>query len=121
MRNRSLSYPGRFIARYASVLPSGENAGNESHAGLAFVRFLGGAEPSIGARNRSKLVDHASSRPTSRAAKTIAGAIGVNVYSSIPPNGFDGASASIAFITSTRLASGDRHHEEMGAAAVSNT
>jgi len=81
-------------------LPSGENAGWVSQAGLS-VSFFGGAEASTGARYRSKLVDHASSRPASRAVKTTPQLSGVNVNSSVPPNGLLGASASMPAIRST--------------------
>ena len=59
------------------------------------VRLLGDFEASIGARNRSKLVDQASSRPASRAVKTTSWPSGVKVNSSGPPQGFDGVSASM--------------------------
>jgi hypothetical protein len=68
---------------------------------LAAVRLRGAVLPSIGTTNRSKFVDQASSRPTSRAVNTIALPSGVNVYSSLPPKGLDGLSASMAFMTST--------------------
>ena len=52
------------------------------------------------ATHRSRFVDHASSRPASRAVKTRPRLSGVNVNSSAPPNGLDGPSASMPFITS---------------------
>ena len=60
----------------------------------------------IGARYISKLVDHASSLPASRAVKTNPRPFGVKVNSSVPPNGFDGVSASISFMTSIGSPSG---------------
>ena len=71
-----------------------------SHALLAAVMFFGAAEPSAGTSQRSKLVDHASSRPTFLALKTTFLPSGAKVYSSVPPNGRDGLSASIPFIRS---------------------
>ena len=89
------------MASHASCFPSAEKVGRVSQALLSAVRLRGGAEASTGARNKSKLVDHASSRPASRAVNTIDLPSGVNVNSSPPPNGFDGESASMASITST--------------------
>ncbi len=71
-----------------------------SQAGLAAVRSRGGWEPSTGAWKRSKFVDQASCRPASRAAKTSDLPSGVKVYSSVPPNGFDGESATMPRIRS---------------------
>ena len=61
----------------------------------------GAALPSIGATKRSKFVDQASSRPTSLAEKTTVLPSGLTAYSSLPPKGREGVSASMAFIRST--------------------
>ena len=70
-----------------------------SQAGFV-VSFRGAAEPSSGTAKRSKFVDQASSRPTSRAEKTTVFPSGETANSSLPPNGFVGQSASIAGIRS---------------------
>jgi hypothetical protein len=98
--NRSASKPGRFMASQARS-PFFRNTGWVSHAGLSAVRFLGAALPSDGTSYRSKLVDHASSRPATRALKITRRPSGLNVYSPSSPLGFDGTSPARALLTLT--------------------
>jgi hypothetical protein len=98
MWKRSASKPGRCIARHASVLPSGENTGCASHAGLSAVR-LRGSPPPLLTSYRSKFVDHGSDLPFTRASNTTLLPSGENVYSLASPNGFDGTSASNVFVS----------------------
>jgi len=55
---RSDSKPGRAWLMYASFLPSGENAGEASAAGLDSVRFFA-SPPAAGTSQTSELVDQA--------------------------------------------------------------
>src|SRR5262245_24887101 len=57
----SASFPGRFCARHANFLPSGENRGELSAAGLSFVSVSHSFDLlSIDTRQRSWFVLHAS-------------------------------------------------------------
>ena len=98
----SASNPGRAMARYAIVRPSGENTGPVSQASLASVRFSKVPSPLRPlVRNRSKLVLHGSDRPATRDEKTIDWPSGAKTNSLSSPNGLEGVSPSKPRVTIT--------------------
>src|SRR4029077_4128651 len=100
MRKRSASNPGRLIASHARS-PLRRYTGCVSHAWLSGVRFLGVPIPFDDTSYMSKFVDHASSRPATRALNTRLDPSGLKMYSPSPPLGLEGMSASRALLRFT--------------------
>ena len=98
---RSASKPGRSIARHASMLPSGENTGCASQAGLSAVR-LRGSPPSTRTSYRSKFVDHGSDLPLTRAREhELRCRRARTCIRSASPNGLEGTSASSVAVSAS--------------------